>query len=400
MTITILTGLPGSGKSETLITAVRNALHEGRSALTMMCGDSPVLRARRGITEHRRIGCRAGVTTALDHFVSAEECIRLLDDFPPGALVAFDEAQYFGEQLVEAWCAASDRGVDILIASPSVAQVKQLNRRGYPATRLELICQACRERAASRFFVHLSDDRTESVCAACFKRETARVRTDIVERLRQNAPHPGEECIYQPVELPECKTWEVIRQDSRARFVLMKDLCADHGLPSSGHSTYLDVGCNTGFFCHQMKVAGFRCTGVDIVAQDIEVAGLLGTYVRRDYVHYVRSDAYEYLRTTQGDTFDVTTAFSVFQWVMIQNTPEHGLDCMRWLFRKTNRICILEMGESTEAHYVERVGLKYDSAWIQRFMQTHGGFDRVDLVERKRSKLKRDLLVGSKAKPG
>ena len=128
MAITILTGLPGSGKSETLIAAVRNALQEGRNALTMMCGDAPVLRARRGITEHRRIGCRTGMTTPLDHFVSAAECIRLLDEVPPSAVVAFDEAQHFGEQLVQAWCTASDRGVEILIASPSAAQLKRLNQ--------------------------------------------------------------------------------------------------------------------------------------------------------------------------------------------------------------------------------------------------------------------------------
>ena len=159
------------------------------------------------------------------------------------------------------------------------------------------------------------------------------------------------------------------------------------------HSTYLDVGCNTGFFCHQMYKAGFRSTGVDVTVRGIEVAKLLGTYVRRDYANYGVSDAHEYLRTTQGELFDVTSAFSVFQWVMIHKTHEHGLASMRWLFRKTGRICILEMGESTEAHYVERIGMRYDSAWICDFRQRHGGFERIDLLDNKTNKLKRGLLV-------
>ena len=54
------------------------------------------------------------------------------------------------------------------------------------------------------------------------------------------------------------------------------------------------------------------------------------------------------------------------------------------------------MGESTEAHYIERVGLKYDSAWIYDLMQAHGGFERIDLIDMKLTNLKRDLFIGYK----
>ena len=395
MAIVILTGLPGSGKSETLITNVGTALQEGRIALTFLCSDSPLLRARRGITEHRKLGCRSGLNVPLDHFVSAEQSIELLNDAPFGALLAFDEAQHFGEQLVESWCAAASRGVEILISSPSVAQLKALNLRGHEATRLKLTCQVCQEGEACRFFCHLDDDRTESVCDHCFERLRAKAKVEIIDRLRRNPPYPGEEWTYQPVEFRECRNWGVIRRDTQKRYKLVRDICASQGLPSK-HSTYLDVGCNTGFFCHQMHKTGFESTGVDVVADDIKVARLLSTYFRRDYTNYVVSDAYKYLQTTQDYIFDVTSAFSVFQWIMIQNTPEHGLDCMRWLFQKTGRICILEMGVSMEAHYIDRIGLRYDSAWIYDFMQTHGGFERIDLIDMKTSKLKRDLFVGYK----
>lgn len=396
MSITILTGLPGSGKSETVITRVNSALQEGRVAFTFLCSDSPILRARPNIVKRGRMGCRAGLSARVDHFVSTARSIDLLENMPAGALLAFDEAQHFGEKIVDSWCAASERGAEILIASPNNAQLKALSRRGYEAERLRLICQVCQEQDASAFLCHLDEDRTESVCAECSERLTEDARARIIDRLLHGGPEPGEKWIYQPVELPECDTWSVIRTDTRERCRFIVDTCAREGLPNA-HSSYLDVGCNTGFFCHEMARAGFNSTGVDVAAREIEVARLMSTYFRRDYATYVQSDAHEYLKTTRDHTFDVTSAFSVFQWTMIQKTPEHGLDCMRWLFEKTRRICILEMGESTEAHYIERIGLRYDSAWIRNFMETHGGFERVELIDMKSSRFKRDLHVGFKA---
>ena len=396
MPITILTGLPGSGKSETVISRVNSALQEGRVALTFLCSDSPILRARPNIAKRGRMGCRSGLFARVDHFVSTARSIDLLENAPAGALLAFDEAQHFGETIVDSWCAASERGAEILIASPNEAQLKGLKRRGHEAERLRLICQACQEREASAFLCHLDEDRTEAVCAECSDRLTEDARARIIDRLLHGGPQPGEEWLYQPVELPECSAWEVIRTDTQERCRIVLDTCAREGLPNA-HSSYLDVGCNTGFFCHEMARAGFHSTGVDVAAKEIEVARLMSTYFRRDYATYVQSDAHEYLKTTQDRTFDVTSAFSVFQWTMIQKTPEHGLDCMRWLFEKTRRICILEMGESTEAHYIERIGLRYDSAWIRDFMETHGGFERIELIDMKSSRLKRDLLVGFKS---
>ncbi len=361
-----------------------------------MCSDSSILRARPNITKRGRMGCRSGSTTTVDHFVSAERCIALVGDATRGSLLAFDEAQHFGERLVEAWCAAADRGAELLIASASPAQLEALGRKGHKPTRLSLECQSCRQCEATTFFVHRDEDRTESVCERCHDRLRADAEREVVERLERGIPFPGEKSIYQPVELEACADWNVVREDSDTRFGLIRDLCRREGLPEA-HSTYLDVGCNTGYFCNRMAHEGFRCTGVDVTVNDIEVARLLGSYVRRDFAAYVLSDAHDYLANSQDETFDVTSAFSVFQWVMIQKTPEHGLDCMRWLFGKSRRICILEMGESTEAHYVERVGLQYDSAWILGFMQETGDFERIDVLEADEHRILRDLFIGYKS---
>ena len=395
MPITILTGLPGVGKTEKLILAVAEAQKAGRTTATFLCGDSPRLRSRRNLTRRRRMSSRSGLRTHLDHFVSSDRCVELLSEAEPNALLAFDEAHHFGERLVEHWCAAANRGAELLIAAPSDPQIKALEKRGHRVTRLTLTCQTCERREASHFFVHDHENRTESVCKACFKRLQAQAKTEIIEWLREGKPFPGTEATYQPIELPECRRWQVNREDSQQRLDLMLSLCADEGLPQA-HASYLDIGCNTGFFCHGMAKAGFTSKGVDVTANDIRIARLLSTYFRRDLATYEVANAYKFLGSTSDERFDVTSAFSVFQWVMIQRGPESGLECMRWLFQKTKRLCVLEMGKSSEDHYGGRIGMEYDSAWIENFMLAEGGFARVQCVRGSEHQLWRDLLIGFK----
>ena len=395
MPLRILAGLPGSGKSKRLIAEVNAARESGRTVQTFACRDSFILQERPNIVRRGQIGSRARIKTRLDRFESASDTILFLQAAEPGWLLAFDEAQYYGVDVVQAWCDASDRGADVLLASVSEEQMDLLTQRGYESTVLPIACQECRDEEAKTFFALVDENRTISVCDACHDEMKRRVEQQVVKSLEAQAPHPGRNIIYQPVGLSACEDWEVIREDSAARADLIQQACEKVALPTN-EASYLDVGCNTGFFCHRMQQIGFHSTGVDVVEDSIELARLLSTYCRRDYSRYVVADAYGYLRTTQDRKFDVTSAFSVFQWVMIQKSAQHGLHCMIWLFRKSRRMCILEMGESTEAHYVERVGMAYDSDWIRTFMETSGEFDEVHLYESGPHNLKRDLFIGLK----
>lgn len=401
MSMEILTGLPGSGKSEYLIRKVQSARDADLKVLTVSCCESLILQSRSALAKHGRISSRSGLTTKLDRFETLENTIRLLETAEEGWLLAFDEAQYFGPDIVSAWCEASDRGVNVLIATPSHAQLKLLSKRGHRHTVITLTCQECGSREASTFFCHLDEDRTVSVCDNCHDTMKQAAEERAVYLLRKQAPYPGEAIIYQPVELSACDGWiardgwKVIREDSERRFQIVRNACDRIGLPDR-ESSYLDVGSNTGFFCYRMSRMGFRSTGVDVAREDIQLARLLGTYSRRDFARYIVSDAYSYLKDTQEIKFDVISAFSVFQWVMIQNSAQHGLHCMNWMFRKSRYVCVLEMGESTEDHYIERIGMEYDSRWIRTFMEASGEFDHVEFYDREKYGIKRDLFIGLK----
>ena len=395
MTVTILTGLPGAGKSETLITRVNATRREGRTALTFMCSDSPTLRARSNLTELREMRCRSGLKAHLSHFVSSNRARELLAGAPAGALLAFDEALHFGDELVPSWCRAADRGAEILIASPSMSQVEALERRGHAATRLRLPCQRCKQGEASQFFLYLEDNRTESVCDDCYARLQGNAEKEIAGLLKSSDPRPGEERLSLPVELPQCRGWHVERDDSQQRLQQIIDACTKVGLPEA-HSTYLDFGCRTGFFCSGMAAAGFNATGMDPSHGDIKAARMLSTYARRDAATYEILDSREHPSPGQGCSFDVITVFGISERHQWLDASREAQACLRKLFRQTKRIFIAEAPDYDSARPGISTRAPSGRAWQLDFMHSDGDFVRIERIEGKQQNLRHDLLLGYK----
>ena len=398
MTITILTGLPGSGKSQTLISHVNSARREGRTVLTFMCGDSPTLQARPRITERGEMGCRAGLFIPLNHFVSAERAIELMESAPVNALLAFDEAQHFGDELVDAWRGATERGADVLIASPSPAQLLALKNHGHNATKLRLLCEICRTREASRFFCFHGEDRTESVCEGCFRLRRHEAEREIIGQLRDGEPHPGQEYLDLPVELTQCRDWAVARDDSQENVRLMLEACGNLGLPRP-QSTYLDVGCGTGYFCNRMAEAGFHATGIDVRIDQIKLARLLSAYCRNDHAVYSHSGIDERLASKFHRGFDVVSAFAGCWCSAYQTNPKQTRNRLRQVFRTTRHLCVLAAGGPGHSALDAPEASSTTAAEMQSFMQTEGGFARIERVGGKYGSLGRQLLIGTKARP-
>src|SRR5829696_1141379 len=123
MPITVLTGLPGTGKSSWLIEQVNQAIAAGRPVTTLVCSEYPWPSNHGAFWIHRRLVCRRpGLTTRLSHFVSPEESATVLDHTSTDALVAVEEAYSFGPQVVRDWISAANRGVELIVAVPSFQQ--------------------------------------------------------------------------------------------------------------------------------------------------------------------------------------------------------------------------------------------------------------------------------------
>ncbi len=403
MSLHVFTGLPGSGKSSRLIERVNSAIARQQTVATFVCNESPLLAERKEFRIHRRLACRRpGLTCPLHHFVSTVEAAEILARLPAGALAAFDEAQFFDPAIVKHWSEASQRGVEVLVSTPSPLQLRFLKGLGVTETTFRIQCQKCDKAEASTFVVLPETNGTLSLCGRCHEEMVEIARRDLLERLERQPPHPGEKAIYQPIDgLPECASWKIVRPDSKTRADLMSGVIREMKLPevcAPSAATYLDIGCNTGYFCNRIRHLGFYAEGVDVVKGDIEVARILDAFFHRDRNHYVAQDAYTYLEETQDRLFDVTSAFAVFQWLMIQTTVERGITCLQRLFAKTRRLCFLEMGYSAEPQYKEALKVNIDRAWVRRVMEEEGGFSEVRMFDAQEHGLMfgRDFFVGIK----
>jgi SAM-dependent methyltransferase len=399
MSLTILTGLPGSGKSSYLIRRVNEARAAGKLVKTFECSESPQLQADEYVHSWNIIGSREPkLVCALDHFVSTAEASEIVSHAPPGALLAFEEAHFFAPEIVPTWLDASERGLDVLLAMPSHPQLSLLDGQKYEVKRFAIDCERCGEREATTFLILPEATVSTVLCGACDAELVENARAEIVDRLRRQAPYPGDTTIYQPVELAECSDWWVLRPDSAKRLEVMTRVLRDEGLEDYrtwNKRTYLDLGCNTGFFCHGLAKIGFQAEGVDVMSDDVDVAKLLGSFIRRQPAQWVVSDVYEYLRDTRQERFDVTSAFSVFQWLMLQRTLEHGVECIDLLFEKTARVCFFEMGYADEDQYRGQLPVDIDRAWVLDHM-ARGSFADVVVCDADENDLQRDLFVGVK----
>ena len=247
-------------------------------------------------------------------------------------------------------------------------------------------------------FLYLEDNRTESVCDDCFARLQGEAERELVSLLKSSDPRPGEKWLIQPVDLPQCRGWNVERGDSRRRLHHILDVCAREGLPKA-HSTYLDFGCRTGYFCSGMAEAGFNATGVDQRPAEIKAARLLSTYFRRDGATYRLLDAPEYLNSADDRGFDVITAFEISKSRLWQDDARVVQACLRKLFRETGRIFVLEAFDCDRACSDNPAGLPPDRAWPLGIMQSNGGFDRIERIDGRQRHLRHDLLIGYKS-PG
>src|SRR5919109_373968 len=402
MAITVLAGPPGSGKSKRLIEIVKTAQHEGRPVLTVLSRDAVIRATDPNVWAHGRLGCRQpGLSCTLDYLVSSTECGEVLRKQSPGTLAVFDEAHYFDTEIAHHWVEASHRGMNVLVATPSPLQLKLLEDTEYEMVRLTLDCERCGEREATRAIVFPGEMMPTALCTECDGIVTAEAHAEIIDRLRKQEPYPGEEILYQPVELQGCAGWKVIRVDSQKRVDLMLRIIEEYNRtvgPENRCRTYLDIGCNTGYFCAKIARSGLAARGVDVVSGDIAVARLLSTFVRRDYCRYILANSTDYLRETRAEPIDVTSAFSVFQWVMLQSSVDDVLKSIKRLFEKTSRLCFLEFGYSDEDIYQDRLPVRIDQSWVYGIMRAHGEFEDVEVLDAKEHGLMRDLFVGFKTR--
>jgi len=406
MSLTVFSGLPGSGKSKRLIETVLETQALDKPVVTILSSDSEWITGYDSYSRERRLGCRAGgVSCDIDYFIPSEQLPGVLQALAPGTIVAIDEAQMFGPDAAHSWLAASRHGLDLLLVSPSATHLSILSQSNYNVVEFQMTCERCRERQAHTVVLKADGATTVSMCNECFETEATEAKKEILDLLIAELPHRGSKAVYQPVHLAEASSWPVSRPDSERRAEVVIDILREVGVLDGDRSstpTYIDLGCSTGYFCHRMQGEGMYAMGVDAVEGSIAIARQLESYVRRParenkkFVTFEVADVYDYLRETTDDKFDVVSAFSVLQWVMTQRPLEDAMSCFQWMFEKSRRVAVLEMGYSSQDNYAELLPIEVDRTWVENLMKL-GDFDEVRVLDADEFGVMRDLFIGIRA---
>jgi SAM-dependent methyltransferase len=390
-----------------LIRVLQNARDAGRPTHLFLCFDSEDLRARPNVKEGGLMGCRTPhLSFHIDHFRSSLESVALLDELPPGSVAAFDEASWFGPGIVQAWVAASERGVEVIVSSISPEQVSLLERHGCYVTTLITNCVLC-GKADGRNTLHGFEENIRlhlAVCDACFRAiEANRARPSrsavepLVGMLRDMKPFPGEDHAYQPLIDVHLPGWTFVRSDTPTRADLIWDTLR-RAYPSLCETmlTFIDLGCCTGYFCEYMAARGYRSVGVDINRDFIDLAKQLSA-LRQSGVTYEQRGALDFIRATPDQPYDIIASFATVQWLIAQNGMNAGYQCLDWLFSNTRRMCVFEMGYSNEAIYKDKLPYPIDRAWVLCEMKERGHFDQILVFPEQTRGIWRDLFIGLRA---
>jgi thymidine kinase len=406
MSLRVYTGLPASGKTSAIITEMESREKAGGKVLLILSSEHEALTRRPNVKPQGLMGCRdQNKSHQIDDVIDSHEAAKLLEAQEPGTLVVFDEAQYFQPDLVHGWQQAAERGVDILVGTPSKDQLTRLEGVPHELVDMKVTCSCGAEESTH---VVYKDDLIypTHLCNRCYEEHMTLEVDRLLEVVKESEPFPGDLHTYQPFFDIEMNGWGLVRKDCMARLNIIVDAVSRCGAVSQKidaaveQPSFVDLGCCSGFFADGMTTKGFLSAGVDVSEDFIKWASQLAV-IKGQAVTYTQQDLLEYL-TSSTKHYDVISTFATVQWVMAQKGYEAGIRCFDEIFDKADSICIIEMGYTSEPIYNDKITdrpSEIDRDWVLKLMEGSGKFDTIELHPSGENGIWRDIFVGFKAPP-
>ena len=405
MSLQVFTGLPASGKTSAIIDAMNDRKAQGGQVVLVLSNEHEELTRRPNVRAGGLMGCRdANKQYPIDHVVETKEATRLLATAAPGTLMVFDEAQYFSPRIVVDWATASARGVDVMVGTPSTAQLNALSDYEFSNVHMTVPCECGRE---STHVIYTEDMVYPThLCDLCYEDNMNTEVANLLETVKASEPFPGELHTYQPFYDVDMTGWGLVRTDCPARLNIALDAVArcaavqeklDHPVKQP---SFIDLGCCSGFFSHGMSTHGFRSSGVD-VSQDFIAWASQVARIKGQSVNYAKQDVLAFLQE-DDKTYDVISTFATIQWVMAQRGYEAGLKCFELIFDKAESICVIEMGYTNEHIYKDKIldrPAEIDKDWVMNLMEASGKFHSIEFHPAGEAGIWRDIFVGFKQEP-
>lgn len=404
--LSVYTGLPGTGKTTALINAMRGHQEAGGKVALFLSSEHEELTRRKNVKPGGLMGCRTvGLNFPIDFVCSTEEASSLLASMGQNELAVFDEAHFFRPEIVNSWITASNRGVTVLVGTPSYQQLRLLRKEKINDIILEVKCE-CGHATATEVVYKENLTFPTHFCKPCHAKYMNTEIDQLLDDVKESKPFPGELHTYQPFYSLDMSGWQLVRGDSEARLAIIRDAATRCAAVSAklnepvSQPTFLDLGCCSGFFADGMNEFGFRASGVDVGKHFIDWANRLAK-IQGKQIDFIQDDAHHYMVNTEK-RFDVASTFATVQWVMVQKGYETGLDCFKVFFSKTDHIAVVEMGYTVEEIYKDKIdgapGV-IDKDWVLELMKEHGDFATIEVHHAGENGIWRDVFVGFKEVP-
>ena len=406
MSLSIFTGLPASGKTSTIISRMQSRQQSGGHVTLILSSEHEALTRRPNVKPGGLMGCRdKSKSFPIDHVVTTDEAITLLEKADAEEMLVFDEAQYFQTQIVDYWLMAADRGVEVLVGTPSSLQLAALADKPHVHHAISVSCR-CGESEATRALY--SEDLTypNHLCEKCYENAMNQEIADLLETVKQAEPFPGDLHTYQPFYELDMPDWQLVRTDCRARINIILDAISrtqaitDKLADSVSQPGFIDLGCCSGYFSHGMSTQGFVSAGVDVTKDFIVWASKLAL-LRGQSIDYRQQDVLAFLKEDNRH-FDVISSFATIQWVMAQQGYDAGIACFDLIFEKADSVCVIEMGYTSEDIYREKITdrpVEIDGDWVLKLMQDSGKFHTIEVHPAGENGIWRDIFVGFRHPP-
>ena len=406
MSLRVYTGLPASGKTSAIIAALEQRKSEGGNVFLILSNEHEELTRRKNVRPGGLMGCRdPSKKFPIDLVIDTQQAEEMLGQTEPGTLIVFDEAQYFKPQIVAHWATASERGLDIIVGTPSLAQLEALETVQHDHIQMSVPC-GCGEGNATQVIYRDDLVYPTHLCNKCYEEHMNTEVGQLLEIVKEAEPFPGELHTYQPFFDIDMAGWGLVRTDCPARLSIVLDAvnrceAVQTKLADAVQQpAFIDLGCCSGFFAHGMSAQGFISDGVDVSKDFIDWATQVA-HIKGQAVNYTRQNVRTFLSESDRH-YDVISTFATIQWVMAQEGYEAGVECFKNIFEKADSICVIEMGYTEEDIYKDKIAdrpREIDREWVLNLMESSGVFDTIELHPSGESGIWRDIFVGFKQKP-
>jgi SAM-dependent methyltransferase len=199
--------------------------------------------------------------------------------------------------------------------------------------------------------------------------------------------------LYQPffcdkknkslILLEKFRNFNILRTDNDERVNIFKQNF------KNDYVSYFDLGCNTGYLCDYASELGFiNVNGIDICSTLIDICIKKSQYILQNQTTYYCDDLYNFFKNNKQN-YDVISAYSVIQWIMIQKGDEYGIELINILADITNKVLIIEIGDYTELHY-DKLKEKISTKWLIELIKNK--FKNYNVYDKNTYKLKRDII--------